>query len=381
MAVEASGVGIFEFDLSATGQAHFSARFAEILGFDTEVLPEDATEPAWLLERIHPHDQAAVLVDFGRFMAGATQRFQFEARVAHRDGDWVSVAVAGQAVLHDESGRVSMLVGAMFDLTERRRLEEQLRQAQKMEAIGRLAGGVAHDFNNLLTVIFAFGEFVTERLEPDSDTRADMNEVLDAAGRAAELTGQLLAFSRRHPMEAEDMSPGDVVTGIERMLRRVLGEQVILTVDVGTASGTVRIDPRALEQVIVNLAVNARDAMPGGGRLNVRVSNLSTIAGRHAAGGKRLPAGHYVRIRVEDEGEGMDAATLERIFEPFFTTKGTDQGTGLGLSICYGIIDQSGGFLQVRSMPGRGSTFDILLPRVDAGPAPWLGHADGSESA
>lgn len=364
MAVEASGAGIFEFDLSASGSSYFSPRFAEILGFDSGALPPASAEPAWLLERIHPQDRPALLADFGRFMAGATQSFQFETQVARQNGEWVPVALAGKPVAHDSAGRVAMLIGVMFDLTDRRQLEEQLRQAQKMEAIGRLAGGVAHDFNNLLTVIFAFGECVTEHLDPDSAARADMDEVMDAARRAAELTGQLLAFSRRHPMAAKDLRPAEVVLGVERMLRRVLGEQVNLVVDAEQATGAVRMDPGALEQVIVNLAVNARDAMPKGGRLCITVRDLATSSGS-AAGGRRHPAGDYVQIRIEDEGIGMDAATLERIFEPFFTTKAADRGTGLGLSICYGIIEQSGGFLRVTSAPGQGSTFDLLLPRAD----------------
>lgn len=367
MAVAASGAGIFEFDLSDAARAHLSERFAEILGFSSDELPATAAEPAWLLERVHPQDRPSVLAEFGRFMAGAAAGFQFEARVARRDGDWISVTLAGKPIAVDSGGRVSQMVGVMVDLSARRHLEEQLRQAQKMEAVGRLAGGVAHDFNNLLTIIFGFGESVSEELEPGSDARADMDEVLSAAHRAAELTGQLLAFSRQHPMQVRDVLPAEVVAGVERMLRRVLGEKITLEVSIDPDSAMVQIDPGALEQVIVNLAVNARDAMPGGGRLAIRCSNLSTTKSSLAAGGRRLPAGRYVVICIEDDGIGMDADTLERIFEPFFTTKASDQGTGLGLSICYGIIDQAGGYMRVTSALGRGSTFEVLLPHVEVG--------------
>jgi PAS domain S-box-containing protein len=275
-----------------------------------------------------------------------------------RDGSAFPAEYVASPLL--DGGEIVGLVLAFRDVTERRRLEDQLRQAQKMEAVGQLAGGVAHDFNNLLTAIVSFGRLVEESLPEGHESRADVREILAAANRASALTRQLLAFSRRQRLAPRAVDLADVVRGMEGMLRRVLGETVALEVD-ARAPGTVVADPGQLELAVLNLAVNGRDAMAGGGRLVISVDELLLPDGPDAGAG--LPPGPLALLAVRDTGVGMDEATRGRLFEPFFTTKPAGKGTGLGLSTVYGIVSQSGGAIRVRSEPGRGSEFRIYLPR------------------
>jgi PAS domain S-box-containing protein len=248
------------------------------------------------------------------------------------------------------------------DVTERRALEQQLRQAQKMEAIGRLAGGIAHDFNNLLMVISGYCEFLLERVRSDSSLRGPAQEIANAAGRATSLTRQLLAFSRKQMLAPKVIDLNAVVSENLRMLTRLIGEDIDLVMIPGPALGAVKADPGQIEQVIMNLAVNARDAMPHGGKLTIETSNIS-LNEAYARSHAPIPPGDYVILSISDTGLGMDSETQAHIFEPFFTTKGV-RGTGLGLSTVYGIVKQSGGFIWVESQPGRGSSFRIHLPRV-----------------
>jgi PAS domain S-box-containing protein len=254
------------------------------------------------------------------------------------------------------------------DVSERKRLEEQLRQAQKMEAIGRLAGGIAHDFNNLLTVINGYSEVLLDRLGPDDPSAELIGEVRNAGERAASLTRQLLAFSRNQVLAPRLLDLNALVAGMEKMLARLIGADVEMTFVPGPAPGMVRADPGQLEQVLLNLVVNARDAMPRGGQLTVETGNVAL----DEAGARRRPGlrpGPYVLLAVSDTGHGMDEATRALIFEPFFTTKGPGQGTGLGLAMVYAAVQQSDGHIDVYSEPGHGSTFKIYLPRA-AGEAP-----------
>ena len=285
--------------------------------------------------------------------------------------------------IKDAGGRVTSVLGVARDITERRRLERQVLQSQKMEAIGRLAGGIAHDFNNLLSVILGFGSLLLDRLDPASPLRKAAEEIKKAGERAAGLTRQLLAFSRRQILEPRVIDLNAVVTGTETMLRRLIGEDVELHMDLARDLGRVQADPGQIEQVIVNLAVNAKDAMPEGGTIRMETADAS-FSEAQPRGGTVMPAGPYVLLSIGDTGCGMDREIQARIFEPFFTTKQPGKGTGLGLSTVYGIVKQSGGFIWVESQPGRGSTFRIYLPSVQAGmadveaaaPAPLRGGSE-----
>ncbi|MEX2125887.1 MAG: ATP-binding protein, partial [Woeseia sp.] len=260
-------------------------------------------------------------------------------------------------------GMVTDMVGVMLDRTEEKRMEVQFRQAQKMEAIGRLAGGIAHDFNNLLTVISNFGDFVLQELAPGTEAHEDMQEVMKAARRAETLTGQLLAYSRHRPVVPTVLNVNNLVSDVDKMLRRLVGQAIEFKTELAEDLWRVRIDSGGLEQVIVNLAVNARDAMPNGGRLCIETANADVGDEYLASKGADIPAGQYVSISVTDNGIGMNAETQSRLFEPFFTTKEPGKGTGLGLATCYGIIKQAGGYIWMYSEPGHGTSFRLLLPR------------------
>jgi PAS domain S-box-containing protein len=270
-----------------------------------------------------------------------------------------------KGVHRDSTGKAIGLVGISRDITEKKLLEEQFRQAQRMEAVGRLAGGVAHDFNNLLTVINGYSELVFGELHHDDPNRATLAEIRKAGERAATLTRQLLAFSRKQLLQPRVIGLNGRLSDLLNMLHRLIGEDIELTLIPGADPDLVNVDPGQFEQVIINLAVNARDAMPRGGRLIIETHNVeldAVSAVRHAD----ARPGHYVLVIVSDTGEGMDQATRARIFEPFFTTKEQGKGTGLGLAMVYGFVNQSGGHLEVFSEAGRGSTFRVYLPRVAA---------------
>jgi PAS domain S-box-containing protein len=277
-----------------------------------------------------------------------------------KDAIATEIRVSGRAVYDLGKERTFELFAE--DVTERRALEQQLQQSQKMEAVGRLAGGIAHDFNNLLMVISGYSEFLLDRLGPEPSLRAPAQEIAGAAVRASALTRQLLAFSRKQMLAPKILDLNGVVAENLKMLTRMIGEDIDLVMVPAGALGPVRADAGQIEQVIMNLAVNARDAMPSGGKLTIETSNV-TLDDDHARLHPPLTAGNYVMLAISDTGAGMDFETQSRIFEPFFTTKGT-KGTGLGLSTVYGIVKQSGGYIWVYSEPGKGTTFKIYLPRV-----------------
>jgi PAS domain S-box-containing protein len=259
------------------------------------------------------------------------------------------------------NGVSGYILGVGIDVTERRRLEEQLRQAVKMEAIGRLAGGVAHDFNNLLTVINGYVELALGAGAMDNALRADLEQVQDAGQRAADLTRRLLAFSRQQVLEMGPLDVNAAIEGMTQMLQRIIGEDVRLHLHLDPAGAVVRADQGQLEQMILNLAVNARDAMPQGGTLLLSTQRLRLAVGA-AATRLGLDPGDYVRVTVRDTGVGMDALVQGHIFEPFFTTKEVGEGTGLGLAMVYGVVQDFGGAIEVDSVPGAGATFEIYLP-------------------
>ena len=267
--------------------------------------------------------------------------------------------------IRDESGRVVLVVEHVRDITERQALEAQLLQAQKMEAVGRLAGGVAHDFNNLLMAIMGYGELMRAKVLKDDPLFGYLENILQAGDRATALTQQLLTFSRQKVVQPQVVDLNRVVLDLEPMLRRLIGEDLNLEVVTDRRLGAVQADPGQLGQIVMNLVVNARDAMPQGGRLTLKTAPVELKKSRHSRFGL-TPPGAYVMLVVTDTGAGMDEATQAHVFEPFFTTKEPGKGTGLGLSTVYGIVKQSGGYLDLASEPGAGSTFTLYLPRLDA---------------
>jgi PAS domain S-box-containing protein len=336
---------------------------ADVIGVDAEsVLGKTASA-------VYPPAQAQAHAAFDRRVLAAGEALEDEEEVLRDDGPHTYISI--EAPLTDASGRVYALCGISTDITARkraeealRRSEEQLRQAQKMEAIGNLAGGIAHDFNNLLSVILGYSSLLLQTMEPGDARRADMEEIDRAGKRAAALTQQLLAFGRKQLLQPRTIRLSDVVAGVGSLLRRLIGENIELTVRGSGDLGYVSADPTRMEQIIMNLAVNSRDAMPRGGKLIIETENADLDPARAAHVG--VAPGSYVMLAVTDNGVGMDRATQARIFEPFFTTKEVGKGTGLGLATVFGIVKQSGGSISVDSEPGRGTTFRIYLPRTDA---------------
>ncbi len=316
---------------------------------------------------LHPDDAFNLMQVRKVLLAKPNMVRMAEFRLKHSDGSWRVFESAGK-VLESRGGQRDYVITAR-DITERRkteealrRSEEQLRHSQKMEAVGRLAGGVAHDFNNLLTAISGYAELISEELPPESKHEAE--EIIKATDRAHALTRQLLAFSRKQVLEPRLFNLNTIVLDLQKMLRRLIGEDIELLTELDPDPGLVRVDAGQMEQMIINLAVNARDAMPRGGRLTLRTSRVDLIQ-RIARDPFSVDAGAYVLLEVSDNGKGMDDSIKEHLFEPFFTTKDVGKGTGLGLSMVYGIVRQSGGHILVESAPGQGATFSIYLPRIN----------------
>ena len=358
------------FDESPVSMLLFDARTFQILGANAAASRQYGYTNEELLARSIldlkvPEEIPALRRDIVIRQPGDTSApVSFRGTRKHRtkSGAILDVEIVAHT-LELEGRQVQLSTG--IDVTETRRLEAQLRQAQKMEAVGQLAGGIAHDFNNILSVILSCGELLQEDLGAHHPALGDVAEICQAGHRAAQLTRQLLAFSRQQSLEPRVLDLNELLAGMDRMLLRLLGEDVSVEYLHPPGLGRVKADPGSVEQVVMNLAVNARDAMPSGGKLTIETTNV-VLGESETRGHPGMLPGRYVSLRVSDNGTGMDSATREHIFEPFFTTKEAGKGTGLGLSMVFGIVNQSGGSVSVESTPGKGTTFEIRLPRVDA---------------
>ncbi|HZV89457.1 MAG TPA: PAS domain S-box protein [Candidatus Binatus sp.] len=344
-------------ELGINGQWHYvSPQIEAITGY-----PQDewlATSRDWT-RHIPTEDHPVVEAAEAASVRG--ERFQAEYRIVRKDG--AVIWVSDTAVVVSGSYAHPVMEGIIVDITERKLLENQLQQSRRMEAVGRLAGGIAHDFNNLLTIIKGYAELALQRAGIQPELRADVQQIENAAERASTLIRQLLAFSRRQVLQPKILDLNAIVLGLDKLLGRLMGEHIEMVTRCGANVGQVKADPAQIEQVIMNLVVNARDAMPKGGRLMVETANVdldSTYARDHVS----VKPGAYVMLAVSDNGIGMSPETVAHIFEPFYTTKESGQGTGLGLSTVYGIVKQSGGYIWVYSEPGKGTTFKVYLPRV-----------------
>jgi PAS domain S-box-containing protein len=315
--------------------------------------------------QVHPEDEAHVRSAFMALMRDG-KLFDVEYRRRHKNGGWVWVRNRSFATY--ERDGVHYAEGLLSDVTEKRRLEESVLQSQKMEAIGQLVGGIAHDFNNILAVILGNSHFLIDALIGRDPRRADAEEIKLAAEKGAALTRQLLAFTRRQLLAPAVINLNTVVTGIEKMLRRLIGENIDCSIFESADLASVRADPGQIEQVIMNLVINSRDAMPTGGKLTIETSNVDLEESYSDGHTASMPPGRYVMLSITDNGCGMTEETKRHVFEPFFTTKAKGKGTGLGLSTCYGIVKQSGGYIWGYSEFGLGTAFKVYLPRVDAQP-------------
>jgi two-component system cell cycle sensor histidine kinase/response regulator CckA len=353
-------------------------RLCELLGYsEADLLARTVADVA------HPADLEYAHSERRRLIAGEAHSSDLTLRLLRRDGMVVWV-YANTSVVQNAAGAPLYFLVYLRDVTERKLLEEQLRQAQKMEAVGQLAGGVAHDFNNLLTAIIGNAELLLREIAPDDTRRLDVLEINRAALRAAGLTRQLLAFSRKQVLQPRIVDLNAVVSDLTAMLRRIIGEHVELRLQLQPGLGRVLADPGQLEQVITNLAVNARDAMPSGGTLTIRTADVDATQVPPRTPEPTPMLGPLVELSVTDDGVGMDERTQSRLFEPFFTTKELGRGTGLGLATVYGIVRQSGGHIRVSSRLHHGSTFTVYLPRAagraeDAAESPaWTEQPGGA---
>lgn len=347
-------------ELGAEGPWHYvSPQIESILGFSPEEWLSSSTN--WM-DRIQPEDRHIALAAEKRFQE-THELFQAEYRMLARDGRilWFRDEAV---MLRDTDSQRLLMQGVLYDITERKRLEDQLRHSQKMEAVGQLAGGVAHDFNNLLMLIQAHNERLRERIAPNDPAHKDAIEIEHAVVRAASLTRQLLAVSRKQVLQPKVLDLNAVLTEVAKMLDRLIGKNIEVKVAPAPSLWRVKADPGQMEQMILNLAVNARDAMPQGGTLVIETHNVA-LDEAYARSHEGVTPGKYVRLTLADTGSGMDTETQARMFEPFFTTKEPGKGTGLGLATVYGVVKQTGGWIWVASEPGQGTTFEIYFPQIE----------------
>jgi two-component system cell cycle sensor histidine kinase/response regulator CckA len=365
--VESQRAFMSSFDEAPIGIVHTSLegrwirvnrRLSELLGYAPEELMATS-----FMAITHPDDVEQDTRALTQLLTGAMRKYECEKRYRHKDGHYVSAKLT--AVLHrDSAGAPKYFISTIEDATDRIRLEGELRQGQKMEAIGRLAGGIAHDFNNLLTIIIGYTDLVLQQLAPDTPVHSDVEEIRHAGASASALTRQLLAFSRKQILQPQILDLNGIVSRMNAMLRRLIGEDIELTTRLATPLDRIWADPGQIEQIILNLALNARDAMPYGGSLTVETANADLDA-HWVAQHPDASEGRHVMLVLSDTGIGMDETVKAHLFEPFFTTKERGKGTGLGLATVYGIVKQSGGSIFVHSQPAHGTTFNIFLPRTE----------------
>jgi PAS domain S-box-containing protein len=336
---------------------YVSPQVETILGYSPEEWLEDSQN--WI-RHVHAEDHEGVNEAEHQGLQGKS--FQAEYRITRKDGR--TVWISDTATIIHGSENHPIMEGFMVDISEKKLMETQSQQARRMEAVGRLAGGIAHDFNNLLTIIKGYTELARQRTEGQTALRHDIERIEDASERAAALVRQLLAFSRKQVLQPKNLDLNEVVRGLEQLLQRLMGEDIRIQTKLAAGLGTIKADPSQIEQVLMNLVVNARDAMPQGGKITVETCNME-LDQAYSSEQVRVKPGCYVMLAVTDTGTGMSAETAAHIFEPFFTTKGGTRGTGLGLSTSYGIVKQSGGYIWVYSEPQEGTTFKVYLPRVD----------------
>jgi two-component system cell cycle sensor histidine kinase/response regulator CckA len=332
-------------------------------------LPAELVGRPSLIELVHPEDLDLAHEEMARSLASAGEPVRSELRLRHRDGSYRLVGVVTRNLFGDPAVRST--VANIVDVTENRALQQQFLQAQKMEAIGRLAGGIAHDFNNMLSAILGFAGIVRSELPPGDPLTADVAEVMTAAERASALTKQLLAFSRKQILAPRPLDLGAQLGDLEKMLRRLIGEDIEMVIVRGPELGHVRADPAQIEQIVLNLVINARDAVGSGGRITLETANVE-IDEDYARQHPDIAAGPHVMLAVSDDGVGMERHVRERAFEPFFTTKAIGEGTGLGLATVLAIVKQSSGHIHLESHPGRGTSFRLYFPRSLEASAPML---------